>query len=238
MESTYRHNCYTSTTETKHNDCPEAKTGSKIPRIYLPIICFKLNDVRKRCVGWNLWLWHRQIGRVHVDAMRIITGATVRSNIANRYEKTKFMTFKSICNNATLNMMHKTVHNNSPRYLHDLLPRTIEETPYNLRNKSDIATPCLRLDCLNRSFFHVGTALWNNIPSNARNAPSVEEFRRYLQKGHNCPNPIFYEGGRHIAIHHACMRIGCSKLKHDLHNNLHVVETSNCHCGAIDEDAS
>ena len=33
------------------------------------------------------------------------------------------------------------------------------------------------------------------------------------------------------------MRIGCSKLKGDLHNNLHVVQDSICQCGAQLEDA-
>ena len=38
------------------------------------------------------------------------------------------------------------------------------------------------------------------------------------------------------SIHHSHLRIGCSKLNHDLHYNLHVVENALCACGALDED--
>ena len=46
-----------------------------------------------------------------------------------------------------------------------------------------------------------------------------------------------YYGERWPCVHHARMRIGCSKLRKDLHYNLHVADSSACQCGAPVEDA-
>ena len=51
------------------------------------------------------------------------------------------------------------------------------------------------------------------------------------------PNILYYYGMRWPAVHHSRIRIGCSKLKHDLHYNLHVSDDPTCACGAEVEDA-
>ena len=48
---------------------------------------------------------------------------------------------------------------------------------------------------------------------------------------------LYYYGKRWSSIHHARMRIGCSKLNYDLCNNLHVIEHMSCSCGAPIENA-
>ena len=48
-------------------------------------------------------------------------------------------------------------------------------------------------------------------------------------------NVLYYYGQRWPSVHHARLRIGCSKLKYDLCYNLHVIENPNCTCGALEE---
>ena len=47
----------------------------------------------------------------------------------------------------------------------------------------------------------------------------------------------YYYGKRWTPIHHARMRIGCSKLNADLTFNLHVLDNASCDCGYPIEDA-
>ena len=49
---------------------------------------------------------------------------------------------------------------------------------------------------------------------------------------------IYYYGQRWPTIHHTRMRLGCSKLNHDLHFGLHVLADPSCMCGHADEDAT
>ena len=48
---------------------------------------------------------------------------------------------------------------------------------------------------------------------------------------------LYYFGQRWPSVHHARMRIGCSKLNHDLYSNLHVRDNPSCDCGANCENA-
>ena len=45
-------------------------------------------------------------------------------------------------------------------------------------------------------------------------------------------------GERWPSVHHARLRIGCSKLNYDLCCKLHVTDSPTCRCGAQKEDAS
>ena len=45
--------------------------------------------------------------QIHVDGMRLVTGATARSNIANLYNETSLQTFQDRCNDQMLVMSYK-----------------------------------------------------------------------------------------------------------------------------------
>ena len=48
---------------------------------------------------------------------------------------------------------------------------------------------------------------------------------------------LYYYGARWPSVHHARMKIGCSKLKYDLCYNLHVIDSPQCTCGSPVENA-
>ena len=113
--------------------------------------------------------------------MRLITGATSRSNIAKLYSDTEFKSIKTICTNAMLVMIYKIQNHFCPDYLHVLLPQTVHDiSRYELRNRHDFAPEHARLDCLSRSLMVKGIMLWNELPLTVRNLPSVNSFKAHF----------------------------------------------------------
>ena len=83
-----------------------------------------------------------------------------------------------------------------------------------------------------KTFFPHTLSLWNKLDLETRKSPSLsgitpkpDKFEYFC---HSCD--------RRAGIHHARLRIGCSKLKSHLHNNLHVIEEESCQCGHRSED--
>ena len=106
---------------------------------------------------------------------------------------------------------------------------------YQLRNRQNFTQSAARLDCLNRSFMWKAIELWNQLPLEVRNLPSLCVFKNHFKR-RDKPT-LYYFGERFPAVHHARMRIGCSKLQSDLCFNLHVSDNPLCHCGTAVEDA-
>ena len=178
-----------------------------------------------------------KLERIHVDGMRLTTGATARSNIANLYKETKWQTITSRHRLSCLIMMYKIKNSLAPEYLSDLLPlENTERVRYSLRNQHDITIPFTRLESFKRSFFPSAIRMWNRLAVETRNSETLEEFKQQI-KPRVEKNILYYYGKRWPCVHHSRIRIGCSKLKYDLCNNLHVINETYCECGADIEDA-
>ncbi len=170
--------------------------------------------------------------------MRLVTGATARSIRANLYEETCWQPITERCDNAMLIMMYKIKNNLTAEYLGEVLPPDNNElTHYNLRNSQNIAVPVARLETFRKSFIPFAINLWNNLSLHVRQVESLEEFKMALKKMKKEPNILYYYGKRWPSVHHSRIRIGCSKLNHDLCYNLHVIGEPNCSCGEEIEDA-
>ena len=178
-----------------------------------------------------------KLERIQVDALRLITGATARSNISNLYKETNLPTFQKKCNNAMLCFMYKIVHRIAPTYLLNLIEPYEEAPRYNLRNKDSLKTLFCRLEVYKRSFFPHTIKLWNALPPHVQSLPTYENFKLHLNREQDDPCERFYYGERWPAVHHARIRIGCSKLNSDLCYNLHVINNPTCQCGAPEENA-
>ena len=177
-----------------------------------------------------------KLERIQVDAMRLITGATARSNIAKLYSETNFQTFESRTNDAMLCMMYKIVHRSAPPYLTNILELNDANPRYSMRNRDAIKIPHCRLSLFQRSFFPYTIKLWNKLPVNTQNIPTYESFKNHLRNKLDPANELYYYGERWPSVHHARMRIGCSKLNSDLFYNLHVINNPTCQCGALAEN--
>ena len=174
--------------------------------------------------------------KIQVDAMRLITGATARSNRLKLYQEIPFLTIKQRVSNTILTMMFKIKSGLCPTYLSNLI--ILNEQPrYNFRSKSAVVTPFARLETYKRSFIPHASTLWNNISFDLQNSGSLKGFKQLLNIANDCCNKLYYYGERWPAIHHARLRTGCSKLNSDLFHNLHVIDSPSCQCGHITEDS-
>ena len=179
-----------------------------------------------------------KLEQIHVDGMRLVTGATARSNIANLYKETAWQSFRERRDNQMLVMLYKVKNRHVPDYLIELLPpENHEQVQYNLRNNHNIALPYSRLESFRRSFIPYAINLWNSLNGDVRIALSITEFKNALKKDCDEACILYYYGKRWASVHHARMRLGCSKLKADLFYKLHVEDSPTCSCGYASEDA-
>ena len=119
-----------------------------------------------------------KLEKIHVDGMRLVTGATARSNIRKLYEETAWIPIRQKCENAMVIMMFKMKNNLSPDYLYDLLPEMNNEViHYNLRNNNDLRVPFSRLESFRRSFVPTATKLWNLLDIEIRSSHSLNVFK-------------------------------------------------------------
>ena len=178
-----------------------------------------------------------KLENIHIDAIRLIAGATARSNIVNLYHEVNFQTIGTRIQNSSLNMMYKIVNGLAPTYLLNLITKEDYDRRYNLRIKKPLKIPYCRLETFSRSFFPRTAKHWNDLPDRVRSANSLFEFKQHFKREPPDLLPLYYYGERWPSIHHARMRIGCSKLRNDLCNNLRVIDNSNCDCGNPNETA-
>ena len=180
-----------------------------------------------------------KLDSLEVEAMRSVTGATAGSNIANLYKDTGWVPLLDRRDIHSLCLLYKLFRGEGPSYLRDLLsPEVGERTDYRypLRNMNDTDIPFTRLDIFKRSFFPRTLSLWNKLDLETRKSHSLYAFKEGITPKPDKFEYFCHSGDRWAGIHHARIRIGCSKLKSHLHNNLHVIEEESCQCGHRSED--
>ena len=147
----------------------------------------------------------------------------MKGYIAKLYEECPIMQVRERIDISTNIMMFKIVNRVAPEYLSNCLPDENAQN-YNLRNNNDIRLPQARLESYKRSFFPRAIKLWNNLSYHAKNSVGVAEFKIALHQNQIFPNVLYYYGERWASVHHARMRMGCSKLHSDLCLRLHVID--------------
>jgi hypothetical protein len=112
---------------------------------------------------------NQRIEKVHIDALRVITGLTVSCSCNNIYREIGFAPMSVRRKYLCLLMYYKIINDMAPDYLVDLLPTlNRERTHYSLRNTDDTLFQTRKV--LNStSFFPNTTRLWNQLPGNIRN---------------------------------------------------------------------
>ena len=180
-----------------------------------------------------------KLEHIHTDGLRFITGATARSNTLNVLQESGDFTISERIQQSSLIMMYNIIHGNAPQYLIDINNELQGEQihTYNLRDEDNLRIPYCRLSSYKNSFFPRSIKNWNELNREAKTSNSLYCFRRVLKRTNNELNILFYYGERWASVHHARMRMGCSKLHKDLFQNLHVVDSAACSCGARIEDA-
>ena len=122
----------------------------------------------------------KNVDKILIDGMRLITGATKRSNINLLYKETGFKDTRTRSHNTMLTLMYKILNGNSPEYLKRIV--TVNETgAYNLRNQRSVNVPHTRLETFYKSFVPLTCRLWNTLTTSVKNAPSINTFKQLIK---------------------------------------------------------
>ena len=175
---------------------------------------------------------------LEVKAIHSVTGATSGSNIANLYRDTGWVPLHDRQDIHSLCLLYKLFRGEGS-YLRDILPPEVGERTdyrYPLRNTNDADIPFTRLDIFKRSFFPHTLSLWNQLDLETQKSHFLSVFKEGITKKPDKLEYFCHSCDRWAGIHHARIRIGCSKLKSHLYNDLHVIEEKSWQCGHRSED--
>ena len=115
--------------------------------------------------------------KLHIDAMRLITGATARSRTSSIYDETNFLTVNERADYLSQTMIYKIQSDMAPSYLSIIMPGSVNtNNAYNLRNNKNFRIPFARLESFKRSFIPRSIKLWNNLPITVRNSSTLSSF--------------------------------------------------------------
>ncbi len=173
---------------------------------------------------------------VQLAAARVVTGAIRYTSHAKIYEECGWDTLKSRRENHKLALFHKIIYKDSPRYLQDHIPPTVENRAGRpLRNSSNISLIKTNTEYFDGSFFPETIRLWNNLEDRFKTISSHEAFTEQLNKPSTLIPKHYYSGSRKANIILARLRMGCSELNDDLYR-IGVVNSPACSCGARREN--
>ena len=176
----------------------------------------------------------KQLDAIHVEAARIITGATKLCSIEKLFFDLGWESLQSRRNKHKLVIFYKILHGLTPDYLFDIVPPTVRETArYNLRNSEHIQNYRASTNLFLDSFFPSTIRAWNSLPNEVKEASSVAAFKHALNRNIKIPPKYFNAGTRMGQILHARLRMGCSSLNSDLYRK-NIVQSPSCSCGEFE----
>ena len=83
----------------------------------------------------------KQLDAIHIEASRIITGATKLCSTEKLFAELGWESLQERRTKHKLIIFNKIINGHTHRYLTDLIPPLVQETaPYSLRNSDDIHT--------------------------------------------------------------------------------------------------
>ena len=168
-------------------------------------------------------------------ALRIITGAIIRTPTNCIYEEAGIETLKVRRERNVLIYFHKIVNGLVPNYLNELKPLSTRRERYGLRRQLNFLAPRCRISKYQKSFLPLAVSLWNNLDDSIKCITDSLAFKTVL-----CPklidNPLNLIGNRVDQIIMAKLRLNCSSLKSHLFN-LNIIDSQTCACGYNKENS-
>ena len=130
-----------------------------------------------------------RLEQLQLEAARIVTGLTAYASLSSLYAETGWGKVNVSRKIRKLSLFYNIVKGDTPDYLSDLLPRTVNQAnKYNLRNANNFTIPRCRLTLYQNSFFPATIhLLWNNLPQYIRDSPSNCILKSRLKTYYNNP---------------------------------------------------
>ena len=163
----------------------------------------------------------KQLDSIHIEAARIITGATKLCSINKLFVDIGWDSLQNRRNKHKLVIFYKIMNGLTPDYLSGCVPPLVQDTTtYNLRNSNDIQSLHANTNLFYNSFFSSTIRAWNSLPEDIKQATSVASFKYRLNKDIKKP-PKYYNAGTRIGqILQARMRMECSSLNSHLNKDI------------------
>ena len=133
--------------------------------------------------------------------------------------------------------MYKTVNNDAPSYLIDILPNRVNEiSTYNLRNRNDFEIPFSRSVYMSHRSSHQHFKIWNELDTRIRTAPTFFQFKSNIKTIPDKVEDYTKVGERKYNMILARIRHRCSNLRSDLFR-VNIIPDPICSGGAPSESA-
>lgn len=130
--------------------------------------------------------------------------------------------------------MYKINHNLVPDYLTKIFPSTrSHDSTYTTRQSQNYSIPKCRLNIYKSSFVPTAIHLWNGIPLEIRNLPTLKSFKKSFLSSKSQPPSYFSYGERYWNVIHTRLRHNCI-LKKDLHR-CKIIDSPLCSCGKVED---
>ena len=128
----------------------------------------------------------KQLDAIHIEAARIITGATKLCSISLLLSDLGWEPLQDRRNQHKLIIFYKIIHGLTTTYLTNIAPPLIQETTdYNLRNTNDFRTLHACTNLYFNSFFPSTILAWNSLHEETKQTPSVASFKHRLNRDIN-----------------------------------------------------
>ena len=173
---------------------------------------------------------------LHLEAARIITGATRYCNNDKLYKELGWETLQNRRDFHKLSLFYNIVNNATPSFLSELVPPQVRyASRYPLRNANNIVRISSRTNLYSESFLPSTVRQWNALSSDVSSLPSLSAFRRAI-KTHIEMIPTTFKSlqtNRPGQIYHTRLRLGCSSLNYDLFRR-NLILSPRCSCGQVE----
>ena len=91
-------------------------------------------------------------------------------------------TLAEMCLQHKVIMMYKIVHGLAPPYMTDMFREQLDPKVYDLRNsKLNLKIPAARTSLFKNSFAFTGASIWNALPDDVKQLPSVSGFKKKIK---------------------------------------------------------
>lgn len=175
-----------------------------------------------------------ELDKIQNEAARICTGTTKLVSLDKLKKEIGWESLSERRRKHKLIAFYKMTHSLSPSYLSDLVPQSVSaQSQYNLRNTNDLQVPHSRTSLYFNSFLPSVIRAWNELSTEARNAESLDSFKRLLNMDKSCTPKYYYTGTRKAQVLHTRLRTNCSALNHDLFSKS-IVDSPLCRCGQVE----
>ena len=148
-------------------------------------------------MGQLLYRNQKQLDGIHIEAARIITGATKLCSIEKLFFELGWESLQSRRNKHKLVIFYKILHGLTPNYVYDIVLPTVQEiTTYSIRNFRHIQNYSANCNLFLDSFFPSTIRAWNSLSSEVQQASSVAAFKFRLNRDLHAPPKYFNSGTR------------------------------------------